>query len=192
MKPAKKPTKPNDASTGYLVAGLVLAFSLFMGLFVLPYLGAKKAENSPLVGLPAPDFVLPYASPKELGTSQRLSDLQGTALVLDFWASWCQPCRAQASVLERVAKTFGPSKLRVLGVGTSDERGNISRSLQQAPLGYPSVFDDQDVAPSLYRVHNLPTLVVIGKDGTVRAVSTGFTNESELTRLVSDALKDPK
>jgi len=190
MKPAK--TRPDDTTTGYLVAGLVLAFSLFMGLFVLPYLGAKKAEQSPLVGSPAPDFVLPYASPAEQGKTQRLSDLQGTALVLDFWASWCAPCRAQAPVLERVAKAFGPSKLRVLGVGTSDERVNIARALQQSPLGYASVFDDQDVAPQLYHVHNLPTLVVIGKDGTVRAVSTGFTNESELTRIVTDALKDAK
>jgi cytochrome c biogenesis protein CcmG/thiol:disulfide interchange protein DsbE len=186
--PPKKP-KLDDASTGYLVAGLVLAFSLFMGLFVLPYLGAKKAEKSALVGLPAPDFMLPYASPAERGTSQRLSDLQGQAVVLDFWASWCGPCRAQSPVLERVAKSFESQKLRVLGVGTSDDRGSISRSLERSPLGYASVFDDQDVASSLYHVQGLPTLVLIAKDGTVRAVATGFTDESELTRLVRDTLK---
>jgi cytochrome c biogenesis protein CcmG/thiol:disulfide interchange protein DsbE len=186
----EKPTKsPNEATTGYLVAGLVLAFSLFMGLFVLPYLGAKKAESSPLVGLPAPDFLLPYASPGEQGKTQRLSDLQGQAVVLDFWASWCAPCRAQTPVLARVAKAFGPDKLRVLGVGTSDERSAITRFLKAEPLGYASVYDDQDVASSLYRVHNLPTLVLLAKDGTVRAVATGFTSEAELTRLVEDTLR---
>jgi thiol-disulfide isomerase/thioredoxin len=178
----------DDASTGYLVAGLVLAFSLFMGLFVLPYLGAKKAEKSALVGLPAPDFLLPYASAAEQGKTQRLSDLQGTAIVLDFWASWCGPCRAQTPVLERVAKSFG-DKVRVLGVGTSDERDNITRFLQRSPLGYPSVFDDQDVASALYHVQGLPTLVVLDKTGTVRAVSNGFTDERELTRIVGDVLK---
>jgi cytochrome c biogenesis protein CcmG/thiol:disulfide interchange protein DsbE len=185
--PKKK--KGDDASTGYLVAGLVLAFSLFMGLFVLPYLGAKRAENSPLVGQPAPDFLLPYASPTESGKSQRLSDLQGQAVVLDFWASWCGPCRAQSPVLESVAKSFGGQTLRVLGVGTSDDREHITRFLQRSSLGYPSVFDDQEVASSLYHVQGLPTLVLIGKDGTVRGVSTGFTDERELTRLVKDALK---
>jgi thiol-disulfide isomerase/thioredoxin len=183
-----KKAPPNDARTGYLVAALVLGFSLFMGLFVLPYLGVKKAETSPLVGQPAPDFLLRYVSPREAAESQRLSDFQGTPVVLDFWASWCAPCRAQTPVLERVAKAFGP-KLRVLGVGTSDDRASIERFLQRTEHGYPSVFDDQDVASELYRVHSLPTLVVIAADGTVRAVSTGFTSESELTRLVNDAAK---
>lgn len=185
----KQTKAPNEATTGYLVAGLVLAFSLFMGLFVLPYLGAKKAEASPLVGQPAPDFLLPYASPGERGKQQRLSDLQGQAVVLDFWASWCGPCRAQSPVLARVAKAFGPEKLRVLGVGTSDERSKITQFLAAEPLGYASVFDDQDVASSLYHVQGLPTLVLVAKDGTVRAVATGFTDQAELTRLVQDTLR---
>ncbi len=189
MKTPAKNAKLNDASTGYLVAGLVLAFSLFMGLFVLPYLGVRKAEKSALVGLPAPDFLLPYASPKEHGKSQRLSDLQGQAVVLDFWASWCGPCRAQTPVLEKVAKSFGADKLRVLGVGTSDDRESITRFLARSELGYPSVFDDQDVASSLYHVQGLPTLVLIAKDGTVRGVATGFADETELSRLVRDALR---
>lgn len=181
--------RAEDTKTGYLVAGLVLAFSLFMGLFVLPYLGAKKAEKSALVGQPAPDFVLPYASPGLQGKTQRLSDLQGTAVVLDFWASWCEPCRAQSPVLERVAATFGADKVRVLGVGTSDERESIVRFLQRKPLGYSSVFDDQGVASSLYRVHSLPTLVVVDESGTVRAVTRDFTDERELARIVRDTLQ---
>jgi thiol-disulfide isomerase/thioredoxin len=187
-KPASK--APNkEATTGYLVAGLVLAFSLFMGLFVLPYLGVKRAESSPLVGSPAPDFLLPYASPGESGKEQRLSDLQGRAVVLDFWASWCAPCRAQTPVLERVAAAFTPDQLRVLGVGTSDDRESIRRFLEVKPVSYASVFDDQGVASSLYRVQALPTVVVLGKDGTVKAVSTGFVGEAELKRMVQDALQ---
>jgi thiol-disulfide isomerase/thioredoxin len=186
-QPTKKPA--NDANTSYLVAGLVVAFSVFMGMFVLPYVGAKRAEASPLVGQPAPDFLLPYASPTELGKTQRLSDLQGQTVVLDFWASWCGPCRAQSPVLARVAKAFAAEKLQVLGVGTSDDRASIARFLSRESLGYTSVFDDQDVASSLYHVRSLPTLVVIAKDGTVRAVATGFADEAELTRLVKDALR---
>lgn len=188
MKPAPK-KRVDETTTGYLVAALVLGFSLFMGLFVLPYVGAKRAEKSALVGQPAPDFLLPYASPSEAGKSQRLSDLQGTAVVLDFWASWCAPCRAQTPVLERVAERFGKAQLRVLGVGTSDDKTSITRFLEHSGPAYPSVFDDQDVASSLYHVQGLPTLVVIGRDGTVRAVSSGFTDEAELGRIVGDALR---
>jgi len=184
----KAPAKPNDAATGYLVAGLVLAFSLFMGLVVLPLLGARRAETSPLVGKLAPDFLLPYVSPRERGQTQRLSDLQGRVVVLDFWASWCAPCRAQSPVLERVARKVGKDKLLVLGVGTSDERAAITRFLDQGSLGYASVFDDQGMASSAYRVQGLPTLVVIASDGTVRALATGLVDEPELGRLVHDAL----
>jgi thiol-disulfide isomerase/thioredoxin len=189
MSNAKSRHKDRDATTGYLVAGLVLVFSVFMGIFVLPYVGARRAEASPLVGEPAPDFLLPYASPGEQGKSQRLSDLQGQVVVLDFWASWCGPCRAQSPVLARVAKAIGPDQLRVLGVGTSDDSESIKRFLAREPIGYASVFDDQDVASNLYRVQGLPTLVVIAKDGTVRAVATGFAGETELTRLVKDAMR---
>jgi cytochrome c biogenesis protein CcmG, thiol:disulfide interchange protein DsbE len=189
MSEAKVRGKASDATTGYLVAGLVLVFSIFIGIFVLPYVGARRAESSPLVGEPAPDFLLPYASPAELGKSERLSDLQGRVVVLDFWASWCGPCRAQSPVLARVAKSIGPEQLRVLGVGTSDDRESIKRFLAREPIGYASVFDDQDVASTLYRVQGLPTLVVIAKDGTVRAVATGFAGEGELTRLINDAMR---
>jgi thiol-disulfide isomerase/thioredoxin len=187
------PEKPmsksdDDRKVSYLVAALVVAFTLFMGLFVLPYLGAKKAEKSALVGLPAPDFVLPYVSPKEQGKTQRLSDLQGRSVVLDFWASWCAPCRAQTPVLERVAASVGSEKVMVLGVGTSDDRASITRFMQRSPPEYASVFDDQDVASSLYHVEGLPTLVIIDKQGTVRAVMSGLVSERELKRLVSDSL----
>ncbi len=184
-------TEPESkqAKTGYLVAGLVLAFSVFMGLFVLPYLGTKLAERSELVGRPAPDFLLPYVPTSQGGEAQRLSDLQGRVVVLDFWASWCAPCRAQTPVLERVIQAVGSDKAMVLGVATSDERASVTRFLQQSPPKYASVFDDQDVASSLYRVGGLPTLVVIGRDGTVRAVASGLVSEGQLRRMIDDALE---
>jgi thiol-disulfide isomerase/thioredoxin len=188
--PPKVPTAPSDEQqtrTGYLVAALVLGFSLFMGLFVLPYLGAKTAEKSELVGKPAPDFLLPYVTPAERGQSQRLSDLQGHVVVLDFWASWCGPCREQTPVLERVARKLG-ERVLVLGVGTSDERGNVTRFLDRSPPKYKSVYDDQDVASELYHVQGLPTLVVIDRQGTVRAVASGLASDRELEKLVRDAL----
>jgi len=181
--------KSDDKSSGYLVAALVLGFSLFMGLVVLPRLGARAARSSELVGKMAPDFVLPYVSPAERGKQQRLSDLQGRAVVLDFWASWCAPCRAQTPVLERLAKRFGPDKLVVLGVGTSDDRQNIERFLEATAPKYASVYDDQSVAPALYDVRSLPTVVVIAKDGTVKAVTTGLASEERLAGLIGDALK---
>lgn len=189
MSEDKKANKAKEANTGYLIAALVLGFSVFMGLFVLPLVGTKRAESSAMVGTPAPDFILPYVSPDAPAESQRLSDLQGRVVVLDFWASWCAPCRAQTPVLERVAEAVGADKVVVLGVGTSDDRGSITRFVQKSPPAYHSVFDDQDVAATHYRVTGLPTLVVVGKDGTVRAVASGLVPERQLRRMVDDALE---
>ena len=180
-------SKRSDATTGYLIGGLVLAFSLFMGFFVLPQLGGRA--KSALVGKPAPDFVLPYASPDRRGTTQRLSDLQGKVVVLDFWASWCAPCRAQTPVLERVARSIGSDKLLVLGVGTSDDRDQITRFLERKPTSYASVYDDEGMASSAYRVQALPTLIVIAKDGMVRASMSGVVSERDLTRAVNEAMQ---
>ena len=142
-------------------------------------------HSNPLLG----KRLEPFTTVDPDGNTVDLSKHLGKEVILlDFWASWCAPCRAQSPVLERVAKQFGADKLRVLGVGTSDERAAITRFLSNNTLGYSSVFDDQDVASSLYQVRSLPTLVLIAKDGTVKAVATGFVNESELSRLVRDTL----
>lgn len=177
-----------EDKTGYLVAGLVLVFSLLMGFFVLPRFGAAGAKSD-LIGKPAPDFLLPYVSPAEQGKTQRLSDLQGRVVVLDFWASWCAPCREQTPVLEQVAEAVGAEKLAVLGVGTSDDRASITRFLERAPHHYASVYDDEGMASSAYRVRGLPTLVVITADGTVSALTTGLVSERQLKSLVTEAMQ---
>jgi thiol-disulfide isomerase/thioredoxin len=182
-------TKQRDAAApGYLVGALVLAFCLFMGFFVLPRLGGGGGRSG-LVGKPAPDFLLPYASPEQRGKTQRLSDLQGKVVVLDFWASWCKACRAQIPALERLAHAVGSDKLVVLGVGTSDDQNKIVSFLEQRPIRYASVYDDEGMASSAYRVQVLPTLVVIAKDGIVRAMTTGVMSEKELNRLVTEAME---
>ena len=183
-----RPPKPRDAAAPcYLVGALVLAISLFMGFFVLPRFGGGGGQSA-LVGKPAPDFLLPYASPDQRGKTQLLSDLQGRVVVLDFWASWCAPCRAQTPVLERVARSIGSDKLLVLGVGTSDDRDSITRFLERKPNSYASVYDDDGMASSAYRVQALPTLVVIASDGMVRASMSGVVSERDLTRAVNEAM----
>ena len=119
-----------------------------------------------------------------------LSTLRGHPVILDFWATWCGPCQAEAPIVNGIAQRFKDKGLVVIGVNTSDAAG---RSLAPAfaakkGLTFPIVFDDDDAIAHKYRVDNLPTLVVLSKDGKIVAVRHGVTGDADLERLVRQVL----
>ena len=138
----------------------------------------------------APDFTASIVAnaPDPTQTTMTMSALRGHPVVLDFWATWCGPCQAEAPIVNGLAQRFKDKGLVVIGVNTSDAEGLAARYAVKKGLSFPIVYDEGNAIANKYRVDNLPTLIVISKEGKMVAVRHGVTSDADLERLVRQVL----
>ncbi len=181
---------PRSAGTTLSALGLVAA--MLLGIAILPRILSRS--HAAAVGRPAPDFSLALVANRPTATgadarSLRLSDLQGHTVLLDFWATWCQPCRAEAPIVEQVARRWRDRGVVVLGIDmdTADQ-GDPRAFAIENDLSYPILHDVTGAAARAYDVDSLPTLVVVSPEGKIAAIRSGITDGAELERLVRQLL----
>lgn len=138
----------------------------------------------------APDFTAAVVAnaPDPGERSLTLTKLRGHPVILDFWATWCGPCQAQSPIVNGISQRFKDKGLVVLGVNTSDADGLAARFAAKKGLLFPVLYDEGNAIADKYRVENLPTLIVVSKEGKIVAVRHGVTSDSDLERLVRQVL----
>jgi peroxiredoxin len=144
--------------------------------------------SSPQKGFLAPDFNLESLD----GDEVLLSELRGRVVVVNLWASWCSPCRAEMPVLQIAHEEFEAQGLTVLGVNMTyqDSFTEASSFASEVGLTFPILFDYSGEVARLYRIRALPTTYFIDREGVVREVIVGGSlNEATIRSVVTDLLE---
>ena len=147
----------------FSIFGFVIAISAFFafGLRV-------RGEAQPSSG-PAPDFALTTFD----GETIRLSQFRGKVVVINFWASWCIPCRDEAPFLEKTWHDYRDRGVVLIGVDWSDPETDARRFIKEFNITYPNGPDIGTKIGQLYRIRGIPETYFVGKDGNLHGNSLG-------------------
>tara|TARA_B100000676_G_C18053163_1_gene832557 strand:+ start:313 stop:804 length:492 start_codon:yes stop_codon:yes gene_type:complete len=141
-------------------------FALLIGALALVSASNALAAE----GEKAPDFTLKTLD----GSNLKLSEQRGTVILLNFWASWCGPCRTEMPLLDALYEEYRDYGFTVLGVNLDENRDQANRLLDKIPVTFPVLFDPQNSTSEAYGVDAMPTTVLIDRNGVIRHHHRGY------------------
>ena len=121
-------------------------------------------------GAPAPPFALASSSGGEVSLAQ----YKGQVVMINFWASWCGPCRQEMPLLESIYKKYGRMGFTMLGVNVEPDSQAANAWLKQTPVSFPILYDKESKVSKLYDVAGMPSTVLIDRSGKLRMLHRGY------------------
>jgi peroxiredoxin len=119
---------------------------------------------------PAPDFTLK----SDGGANLKLSELRGEVVLINFWASWCGPCRQEMPLLSELHDKYKEMGFTVLGVNVEEDSSQARKLLQDMPVSFPVLFDNESTVSRQYEVVAMPSTVLVDRDGNMRYLHKGY------------------
>ena len=177
------------------LAALGLLFSLICVVIDPPAFSADDSFKRLKIGtVPAGTLATPFEMPTLDGSHVRSTELAGKIVLVNFWATWCGPCKDEMPAFDRLRKTLDQDKFVLLTVTTDLQRDGIRHFLRNLDLHLPVLFDEDREVSGAYMVRALPTTVIIGRTGTVlgRAVGRRAWDSPEAIDLMQDLMEHGK
>jgi len=166
-----------------------LAAALLAAAFLLPAGPAGAAPGLPRPWTPWPGGPTPELGLKDLGGADHaLEAYRGKVVILNFWATWCEPCRDEMPSLNRLRKSLEGRPVAMLAVNVAEGEARINDFMARIPVDFPVLLDRDSQAARAWKVRVLPTTVIIGTDGRVRYTYVGgrdWNDESVRTTIGS-------
>ena len=140
-----------------------------VAIALLACLTAAGATAETLSG-PAPDFTLASNQGKNI----RLAELRGNVVMVNFWASWCGPCRQEMPLLEELYQRYERAGFTILGVNAEPDPADAAKILKDIPVSFPVLYDTESQVSQLYKVEAMPSTILIDRSGQMRYLHLGY------------------
>ena len=137
---------------------------------VFGMLAATSLASSGMEGQTAPDFALKSST----GENLRLSEYRGDVVMINFWATWCGPCRQEMPLLDELYSRYQRVGFNLLGVNIDDDSSRAMKMVSELGVNFPVLFDARKEVSKLYEVEAMPVTVLVDREGTVRHVHHGY------------------
>src|SRR5579864_3537165 len=145
------------------IAAILAPFTAAL-MLTLPAHGTSSASG------PAPQFTLDARS----GSKISLAQYKGQVVMLNFWASWCGPCRQEMPLLENIYKKYNKMGFTLIGVNVEHDSKAAEGFLQQTPVSFPVIYDKDSTVSKAYDVSGMPSTVIIDRNGNIRVLHRGY------------------
>jgi len=178
--------KPTSSIWTILSASLLIVGACWIWLSRSPEGAAINSHKSPYIGFQAPDF----SSRTLEGEIFRLSNLKGKTVVLNFWASWCPPCRIEMPALQRLYRDYQDDGLVVLSVNTTNQNNlsDVEEFVRSRNINFPVLLDMDGNISTIYQNQALPTTFFIDRNGIIRDRVIGGPISEALLKIKAEKL----